>query len=239
MFDIRNTLIASAIAASFLFASPGIAQFEDIEWSPDVNLPTQDKDGSGTTPGTKNVKVEKGPHRFRISTSKKEDKQRQEWKFERRKGFVKMQTVFRISKKEKDFDRIALAQNHDDQTGSKGVFSIYQVRKSGKDYYFGVQGDTTEAKNSYSNFSTVKIKLGKYYGLRLQSHINGKNDSVEVAQLYEGGEEIWTEEIKGGGDREGYYKIGVYKLSNGHGKITAEFKDTRFWTGKKQKKKAE
>jgi len=236
---IRGAILASTITACFLFALPAVAQFESVEWTIDKdNQPTQDKAGSGTTPSTKNVKVDEGPHRFRISTSKKDETQRQEWKFERRKGYVKMQTAFRISKDEKNFDRIALAQNHDDQTGSEGVFSIYQVRKRGNSFYFGVQGDTTEAKNSYRNFSTVKIKLGKYYGLRLQSYINGKNGSFELAQLYEGGKEIWREEIKGGGDSEGYYKIGVYKLSDGKGKITAEFKSTKFWTGKKVKKKA-
>ena len=243
MLGFRIAIFASFIAASLTFAPPANAQFDGIEWTSDKsNLPTQDKSGPGRTPPTKNVKVDKGPHRFRISSSKisdskgKDDKQRQEWKFERRSGFVKMETAFRISEKEKDFDRIALVQNHDDQTGSAGVFSIYHIRKSGNSYYFGVQGDTTEAENSYRNFSTVKIKLGKYYGLRLQSHINGRNESVEVAQLYESGKEIWREEIRGGGDSQGYYKIGLYKLSRGSGKITAEFKNTRFWTGEKPKK---
>jgi len=188
---------------------------------------------SNSTPSTSGATNNKKTFTFKISTSSKSGTQRQEFKYERRKGFAQMQVEFRIDTKYKNFDKIALVQNHDDQTGSKGVFSIYQVRKSGSNYVFGVQGDTTEAKNSYSKFDTVKIKLGKYYRLKLRSYINGKNASVEVAELYDGSKRIWREEVKGGGDTEGYYKMGVYKLSGGKGPVQASFKNTRFWTGKK------
>ena len=98
---------------------------------------------------------------------------------------------------------------------------------------FGVQGDTTEASNSYSKFPTVKIKLNKYYRLKLRSYINGKSKTVEIAEFYDGSKRIWREEIKGGGDNESYYRMGVYRLSGGKGPISAKFKNTRFWKGKK------
>jgi len=235
IFSKKSASIASVtLAACLLFTSSAHAQFSGVKWSTDKsNTPVQDKSGSGSTPSTSGATNNKKTFTFKISTSSKSGTQRQEFKYERRKGYAQMQVEFRIDTKYKNFDRIGLVQNHDDQTGSKGVFSIYQVRKSGSNYVFGVQGDTTEAKNSYSKFDTVKIKLGKYYRLKLRSYIAGKSKSVEVAELYDGSKRIWREEVKGGGDSEGYYKMGVYKLSSGKGPIQASFKNTRFWTGKK------
>ena len=227
-------LAAITLASALLFTSPAHAQFSGVKWSRDnSNSPEQDKSGKGSTPSTKNATNNQGTYQFKITTSSTSGTQRQEFKYERRKGYMQMQTEFRISNSTKNFDKIALAQNHDDQKGSEGVFSIYQVRKSGSSYVFGVQGDTKEANNGYSKFDTVKIKTGKYYRLKVRSYIAGKSNSVEIAELYDGNKRIWRETIKGGGDSEGYYKIGVYKLSGGKGPITADFKKTRFWKGSK------
>jgi len=230
----QSLFAALTLAACLLFTSTSQAQFSGVKWTRDKsNSPEQDKSGSGSTPSTKGATNNQKRYTFKISTSSTSGTQRQEFKFERRKGYTQMQTEFRISTKTKKFDKIAVAQLHDDQTGSKGVFSIYQVRKCGSSWCFGVQGDTTEAKNSYSNFKTVKIKLGKYYRLKLRSYTAGKSKSVEVAELYDGSKRIWKQTVKGGGDSEAYYKLGVYKLSGGKGPITADFKNTRFWKGKK------
>jgi len=223
------------VLGAFLFSTSAHAQFSGVSWTRDYNnSPHKDSSGSGVTPSTSGATNKQSTVRFKItSSSTGGGRERQEWQYERRSGFVQMQTEFRISTSTKNFNKIALAQNHDDKTGSAGVFSIYQVRKSGNSYYFGVQGDTTEASNSYSKFSKVKIQLGKYYRLKLRSYINGVSGSVEVAELYEGSRRIWRETVRGGGDNEGYYKIGVYRLTGGKGPITADFKRTRFWTGRK------
>jgi len=233
---IKRKLILGVVTlfGGLVFATSSHAQFSGVSWSRDYsNSPVQDKSGSGNTPSTSGATNNMGTYRFRISTSSTSSTQRQEWKYERRSGYMQMQTEFRISSDDTNFDKIALAQNHDDQTGSQGVFSIYQVRKSGGKYYFGVQGDTTEASNGYSNFDTVEIDLDKYYRLKLRSYVNGRDGSLEVAELYDGSTRIWREEVYGGGDTEGYYKIGVYRLSGGKGPVTADFKRTRFWLGSK------
>ena len=215
------------------FTPSVFAQFSGIEWVPDTsNTPRQDKSGSGNTPSTSGATNNQGQYLFRISTSNTSQTQRQEWLFERRSGYTQMQTEFRIDSSDDDFDKISIVQNHDDQTGSEGVFTIYQVRRSGSGWVFGVQGDTTEASNGYSNFSTVGIDLDKFYRLKLRSFIDGRNDTFEVAELYDGNNVIWRETINGGGDVESYYKMGVYKLTGGNGPVTAEFKNTRFWTGR-------
>lgn len=222
------------LLGTLLFTSSAHAQFSGVKWSRDnSNSPEQDKSGKGSTPSTRGVTNNQGTYQFKITTSSTSGTQRQEWKYERRKGYMQMQTEFRINSGTNKFDKIAVAQNHDDQNGREGVFSIYQVRKSGNDYVFGVQGDTTQASNGYSKFDTVKIKLGKYYRLKVRSYIAGRSNSVEVAELYDGSKRIWKETIRGGGDSEGYYKIGVYKLSGGKGPVTADFKKTRFWSGRK------
>lgn len=229
----RSPLIV-ALAGGLLFTSSAQAQFSGVEWSRDnSNTPSQDKSGNGNTPSTSGATNNQDTFQFRITTSSTSGTQRQEWKYERRKGYMQMQTEFRINSGTNNFDKIAVAQNHDDQNGREGVFSIYQVRKSGSDYVFGVQGDTTEADNGYSKFDTVKIQLGKFYRLKVRSYIAGRSNSVEVAELYDGSRRIWRETISGGGDTEGYYKIGVYKLTGGKGPITADFKKTRFWKGEK------
>lgn len=230
----RTIFAAVSLLVCVLFTSVAQAQFSGVKWSTDKsNSPSQDKSGSGSTPSTNGATNNRKTYTFKISTSSKSGTQRQEFKYERRKGYTQMQTEFKIDSKTNKFDKIAVAQLHDDQTGSKGVFSIYQVRKCGSSWCFGVQGDTTEAKNSYSKFGTVKIKLGKYYRLKLRSYTAGKSKSVEIAELYDGSKRIWRQTVKGGGDSEAYYKIGVYKLSGGKGPVTASFKNTRFWTGRK------
>jgi len=224
--------LGAALVLCFAFTSTAVAQFSGLEWVPDTsNTPEQDKSGSGNTPSTINATDNQGTYRFRISTSNNNKTQRQEWKFERRSGYTQMQTEFRINSSDSGFHKISVVQNHDDQTGSKGVFTIYQVRRRGDDWVFGVQGDTTEASNGYSNFSTVPIKLDKYYRLKIRSFIDGRNNSMETAELYDGGDVIWRETVYGGGDVESYYKMGVYRLSGGFGPVAADFRNTRFWTG--------
>ena len=212
--------------------------FDDVTWTRDYsNTPTQDKSGSGTTPSTTDATNSQDTYTFIISTSSTSTTQRQEWKYERRSGFMAMTIYFMIdSSYSDDFDKIGIAQNHDDQTDSEGVFAIYQVRQNGSDWEFGVQGDTTDADNSYSSFDTVDIELDTWYKLRIRSYVGGTSDSYENAQLIDSStdEVLWEEDIEGGGDDEGYYKIGAYKLTDGYGPISISYKYIKFWEGEEE-----
>jgi len=166
IFNKQNVTIASVtLAACLLFTSTASAQFSGVKWSTDKsNSPEQDKSGSGSTPSTKGATNNSKTFTFKISTSSTSGTQRQEFKYERRKGYAQMQVEFRIDTKYKNFDRIGLVQNHDDQTGSKGVFSIYQVRKSGSNYVFGVFVLISQVKVSQlklQNFMTVLSEFGE------------------------------------------------------------------------------
>jgi len=143
---------------------------------------------------------------------------------------------FRINSEQKDFNEVGIVQCHDDQTGSKGVFSIYQIRRSGTKYYFGVQGDTTQASNNYSDFEPVEIELDKWYGLHLQTYTKGQKSSSERGRLWYDGEKIWDNTLTGGGDKESYYKLGAYRLGGGSGKVSVSFEGIRFYTGREKKK---
>ncbi|TCS38765.1 hypothetical protein [Reinekea marinisedimentorum] len=225
IFACSLTLVSAAFAGSF----------SDVTWTQDYsNSPTQDTSGSGTTPSTSGATNSMDTYTFIISTSDSSTTQRQEWKYERRSGLMAMTVYFKInSDYSDDFDKIGIAQNHDDQTGSEGVFAIYQVRKNGSNWEFGVQGDTTDASNSYSTFDTVEIELDTWYKLRVRSYVGGVDDSYENGRLIDSstGEILWEENIEGGGDDEGYYKIGAYKLTDGYGPISISYKNIQFWEG--------
>ena len=208
--------------------------FNRVEWTRDKsNSPEQDKSGSGKTPSTENATDNQGTYKFEITTTDG-GKQRQEWKYERRKGYTQMLVKFRINSEQKKFSEVGIVQCHDDQTGSKGVFSIYQIRRSGRKYFFGVQGDTTQARNNYSRFEPVEVKLDKWYGLHLQTYTKGRRSSFERARLWFEGEKIWDNTLKGGGDSESYYKLGTYRLGGGSGKVSVSFEGIKFYTGKKK-----
>ena len=225
----------SIIAASLIGSSISYAQFDNVRWSRDKsNSPRQDKSGSGNTPSTSGATNNQGEFTFRISTSNSSSTQRQEWRFEDRSGYMHMTTEFKIDSGDDNFDKISIAQNHDKQTGSVGVFSIYQVRQSGNNLIFGVQGDTASSgvSNGYSTFSTENIDFDEWYRLRIRSFVD-EDDAIEVAELYDSSNRLlWTETIEYGGDDQGYYKIGAYRLTGGKGPVTVHFRNTKFWTGK-------
>lgn len=207
--------------------------FNGVNWVRDYsNSPVQDKSGSGITPSTSGATNNLGTYTFKISSSSTSSTQRQEWKYERRAGYMKMDLFFQLDTSTSNFDKIGVAQNHDDGTGSSGVFSIYQVRKNGSNWVFGVQGDTTDASNSYSNFDTETISLGKWYRLVIRSYV-AETGAFEIAQLRDGttDELLWQEQVEGGGDSQGYYKVGAYKLTGGYGPIAINYKNITFYTG--------
>lgn len=133
-----------------------------------------------------------------------------------------------------NFHKISVAQSHDVQNGSEGVFSIYQVRKVGNEYVFGVQGDVTEADNGYDSDDTVAFELDTWYELSLKTYTDGRDGSHETARLYndETGQKIWQKTTSGGGDSQSYYKVGAYRLTDGYGPVGVTWRQLKFWTGK-------
>ena len=230
-----NPALAALLTVCSLSATSVFAQnFNNIEWTVDrSNTPLQDRDGSGSTPSISNATNNQNEiYTFEISTtSTSSGLQRQEFQFERREDFHRFEGEFKIDSDQPNFDRVSLAQTHDDQTGSEGVFSIYQVRRDGNDYVFGVQGDTREANNGYSTFDTVEIELDRWYRLETRTYSANRNDSFEIARLYEGNTLIWTETIEGGGEGEQYKKVGAYRLTNGTGRVIVDWTDLTFYTG--------
>jgi len=208
----KNPLVVSMLALGLGFTSSTYAQFDNIVWTPNTeNTPSQDKSGSGETPSTDGATNNNGTFTFRISTNNSSSTQRQEFRYENMSGYNQLKAFFTISPDEPDFDKISFFQNHDFADGSSGVFSIYQVRRNGDGYVFGVQGDTTDAENGYSTFSNAAIELGKEYEITINSFVSGVSDSVEVAELYDNGQLVWSETVSGGGpeNNTGYYKLGA------------------------------
>lgn len=235
IINIKRSILSLSIASVFMLGSIAQAdEFDDVSWSRDTsNSPSQDRDGSGRTPGTRNRTDDQGTFQFEISTTSTSELQRQEWQFDRRRGLHRFTGEFRISSEQPNFNRVSVAQTHDDQNGREGVFSIYQVRRDGNDYVFGVQGDTTEASNGYSTFSTVDIELDTWYELRTSTSSSTRNDTVEVAELYRNGNLIWTEIVRGGGEDEQYKKAGAYRLTNGSGRVIVDWREMVFETGRR------
>ena len=233
----QKFFIALSLSILSLFVvSDAVAQFGGVNWSTDVsNSPRQDKDGSGRTPSTSGATNNRGTFQFEISTTRTGSEQRQEFQFERRRGLHRFRGEFRISSRQPNFDRVSIAQTHDDQTGSEGVFSIYQVRRDGNNYVFGVQGDTREASNGYSTFDTVRIRLDRWYRLDIRTNSINRNDTVEVAVLRDvsSGDEIWRETIRGGGEDEQYRKVGAYRLTNGFGRVIVDWRRMRHSIGRR------
>ena len=232
----KKILTSLVLTTALLFeTSTASAQFADVDWSRDTsNSPRQDRDGSGRTPSTSGATNSQARFRFEISTtSTSNGLQRQEFQFERRKGLHRFRGDFRIRSSQPNFNRVSVAQTHDDQTGSEGVFSIYSVRKEGNRYYFGVQGDTTEANNGYSRFDRVRIRLDRWYNLETRTESINRNSTRELAILRENGKEIWRERIVGGGEDEQYKKVGAYRLTGGSGRAIVEWDNMRFETGRR------
>ena len=140
---------------------------------------------------------------------------------------------FRISSEEPNFNRVSVAQTHDDQIFSQGVFSIYQVRQEEDGVYvFGVQGDTTEANNGYSRFDTLEIELDTWYRLHLRTSSINRDDTFEIAQLFDSNNQlIWQETVVGGGEDEQYRKVGAYRLRNGSGRVIVDWQNMIHYTG--------
>ncbi len=230
----KSRLAVTFSVVSLFMSSGAFAQFDDVRWSTDrSNTPEQDRDGNGRTPSTSGATDNRGTFSFEISTTSTSSLQRQEWQFERRSDLHRFRGEFRIDSSQPNFDRVSVHQTHDDQTGSEGVFSIYQIRREGDGYVFGVQGDTTEADNGYSTFSTVPIRVGRWYELETRTNSTSRNGTVEEAILRENGREIWSEIVRGGGEGEQYKKTGAYRLTNGSGRVIIDWREMQFWTGRR------
>ena len=235
----KKIVLSLAIAATTLFSVASYAQFGGVRWTSDtVNFPEQDRDGNGRTPSTSGATNNQGTFRFEITTTRTDTLQRQEFQFQRRTGLHRFRGEFRISSEQPNFDRVSVAQTHDDQTRSEGVFSIYQVRRADDGgYVFGVQGDTTEASNGYSTFDTVDIELDRWYRLEIRTESIDRDNTVEVAVLRDvssgNSNEIWRETVRGGGEDEQYRKVGAYRLTNGSGRVIVDWRSMRHWTGRR------
>ena len=235
----KQVLLSAAVAVACTFgATTAQAEdFDDVRWTTDTsNTPQQDRDGSGRTPSTRGATDNQGDFQFEISTTRTVTLQRQEFQFERRSGLHRFTGEFRISSDQPNFNRVSVAQTHDDQTGSVGVFAIYSVRQDGNSYEFGAQGDTTSAEgspdNGFSRIPTVEIELDTWYRFRSSTSSTTTDDTVEVAQLFEGNNEIWTHTFTGGGEDLQYKKVGAYRLTGGSGRVIVDWRDMEFETGR-------
>lgn len=233
--SLSRLLVSLSVVASCAFVSSvTYAQsFNGVRWSVDrSNTPNQDRDGRGRTPSTSGATNNRGTFQFEISTTGG-GLQRQEFQFERRSGYHRFSGEFRISSRQPNFDRVSVAQTHDDQTGSEGVFSIYQVRRDGNGYVFGVQGDTREASNGYSTFDTVDIRLDRWYRLHTRTLSSTRDGSFEIGQLFDGSRRIWQQTVRGGGEGEQYKKAGAYRLTGGSGRVIVDWRNMTFYTGRR------
>ena len=236
----RVFLSLSIAAACTLGAATTQAEdFDDVRWSRDTsNTPQQDRDNQGRTPSTRGATDNQGNFQFEISTTQQveDERYRQEFQFERRSGLHRFTGEFRISSQQPNFNRVSVAQTHDDQTGSVGVFTIYSVRKDGNSYEFGAQGDTTDEQgsreNGFSRIPTVDIELDTWYRLRTSTSSTTRDGTVETAQLFEGNNEIWTHTFTGGGEDLQYKKAGAYRLTGGSGRVIVDWREMVLETGR-------
>ena len=228
--------LSIAAACTFGVTTAQAEDFDDVRWSTDTsNTPKQDRDGNGRTPSTSGATDNQGTFQFEISTTKTDDRQRQEFQFERRSGLHRFTGEFRISSDQPNFNRVSVAQTHDDQTGSEGVFSIYSVRRDGNNYEFGAQGDTTSqgsSSNGFSQIDTIDIELDTWYTFRTSTSSTTIDGTVETAQLFDGDNEIWTHTFTGGGEDLQYKKVGAYRLTGGSGRIIVDWREMEFETGR-------
>lgn len=225
----------SVLLCTLAISTTASAQsFTGVKWSLDKsNTPSLNKSGLGIAPNAAGATNNKKPYTFRINSNSTDSIQRQEFKFERRTGFNWMSGKFKLNESLTKFDKISIAQTQDYNTSNSKVFSIYQIRKSGDGWVFGVQGDTVEAKNSYSQFENVEINLGEEYSISIKTNSQGL-ESYERARLYDGsGKKIWDQTIIGGGASEQYKKVGLSRLEGGNGPVQITWRDLKFYNGKK------
>ncbi len=243
---LNRVLISLSVAASCTFGA-AIAQaedFDDVSWSRDrSNTPIQDRDNEGRTPSTRGATDNQGDFQFEISTTRIDPDEffRQEFRFENRSGLHRFTGEFRISSAQPNFNRVSVAQTHDQQNGSVGVFSIYSVRRDGNNYVFGAQGDTSseqgdQSTNSFSNVSRqvspVEIELDTWYRLRTSTSSTTVDGTIETAELFRGNSRIWTHTFEGGGQNVQYKKAGAYRLTGGSGRVIVDWREMVLETGR-------
>ncbi len=243
---LNRVLLSASIAAACTFgaATTQAEDFDDVRWSVDrSNSPEQDKDGSGRTPSARGATNNQDNFRFEISTTRNVsgERYRQEFRFENRSGLHRFTGEFRISSAQPNFDRVSVAQTHDEQNGSVGVFSIYSVRRDGNNYVFGAQGDTSNEQgdrdsNSYSNVARqtrpVEIELDTWYRFRTSTSSTTIDDTIETAELFRGSRRIWTHTFEGGGQNVQYKKAGAYRLTGGSGRVIVDWREMVLETGR-------
>jgi len=197
-------------------------------WTLDTsNVPVKDLAGSGyaATPSTSTT----ASFDFGLSNNAKSGSgsyQRGEWKYERRSGWNRLNGNFNISASQSSFDKISLAQTHDDSTGSGGVFTIYQIRKSSSSstgWEFGVQGDT------FSYVKMANISLGVTYNLDIVTNSSGSATESAILST-SSGTVLATKSISGGGESLQYKKIGAYGLTGGYGPIKVTWSNVKLYT---------
>ena len=221
----KTSIIARNVvgAALALVSASAFALTWPSTWTADANPPTKDVSGDYSVPSTSTSTS--ASFTFGLKTKNTgSTTQRSEFKYERRTGYVKMTGDFTISASYPNFYKVAIAQTHDNSTGSGGVFTIYSVTKESGKYYFGYQTD------SISFTKLVEVKLGTTYNLKLQTATN--SNSYESAYLYSGSTLLTSKSTTSGGESSQYKKIGAYRLTGGYGPFYVTWKNVKHYTGK-------
>ena len=222
----NKSMLARAVmtAALGLASASAFALTWPSSWTADnSNTPVTDKSGdcSISSPSTSTS----ASFKFHLTTKNTgSTTQRCEFKYERRSGYTKTTGDFVISSSYPNFYKIAIAQTHDNSTGSGGVFTIYGVTKESGKYYFGYQTD------SKSWTKLKEIKLGTTYNLKIQT--NSKSSAYETAYLYSGSTLMTSVSTTSGGESSQYRKLGAYRLTSGYGPIYVTWKNVKHYTGK-------
>lgn len=227
---ICNNAIAIAL---YTVSTTAMAQdFHGVKWSSDTsNTPEAEEHGCGEVPDTDST----GPLTFELVGNCTTGVQRQEFKYERRLGFHRMNGDFTIDSKHTDFNAISIAQTHDDLGGSDGVFTIYRITNENGQLYFGVQGDHLK----YYEADQVAIYPDRVYNMSIKTYSDG-SDSYETAEVFYNGQRIWMWTVSDGGNsgsgddkHHQYKKIGAYELTGGYGSMTVTWDQVVFFTGQR------
>ncbi len=212
--------ISSTLTLFVIEATAQNTGFDGVSWKSDNISYEKDSSGCGSISGLT----------FKLNGCSS-GTQRQENKYARRTGIHAMVGSFRFSSP--DFNGgIAVAQTHDDRTGSDGVFTIYRLHNENGKYYLMPQSD----ESYYDDFSWARVYADTDYYMDIQTWSDA-GDSFERARLWRGTSSSgtllkeWIIDDGSGDDDEMYKKIGAYQLTSSSGSITVTWKNVKFFTG--------
>lgn len=230
MLSRKSLLVTSLFAIS---TSVSAGSFDNIEWTLEnsYNIAENDSSGCALEPEISTSSSESFTFGLTDDSDCNDGTQRDEFKYERRSGYNRIIAYFTIDGTYPDFNKMGIAQTHDDSTGDTGVFSIYQVREEDGAYIFGVQGDSNEDDNGWDDYDQVEISLDTTYKLVIKTNGLSDGDSYEDANLYLDDVKVWSSSIEIGGEEEQYKKIGAYQLTGGEGEFHLTWESVKLYTG--------